>query len=73
VTLTDEERNAITARVFLDDALHADLATWVNRHYRDRMSVEDLSDPALLREIRTALDELTVLLRLGSLYDFQKP
>jgi len=73
VALTEEERSAITARVFLDDALHADLAAWVNRHYRDRMSVEDLSDPALLREIRTALDELTVLLRLGSLYDFQKP
>jgi succinylarginine dihydrolase len=73
VLLTEEEQRRVTARVFFDDALHADLTSWVNQHYRDRMSAEDLSDPALLPEIRTALDELTVLLRLGSIYDFQRP
>ncbi|HEX7671270.1 MAG TPA: N-succinylarginine dihydrolase [Polyangiaceae bacterium] len=73
VPLTEAEREAVTARVFLDDALHADLTGWVNAHYRDQMRVEDLSDPALLGEIRTALDELTRILGLGSLYDFQKP
>ena len=30
------------------------------------------ADPALLDESRTALDELTQILRVGSLYDFQR-
>jgi succinylarginine dihydrolase len=32
----------------------------------------DLADPALLDESRHALDELTQILGLGSLYDFQR-
>ena len=31
----------------------------------------DLRDPALARESFTALDELTRIMRLGSVYDFQ--
>lgn len=72
VPLTDEERGAITARVFLDDALYAELVGWVERHYRDRLAFQDLIDPQLLVEGRTALDELTGILRLGSIYPFQK-
>jgi succinylarginine dihydrolase len=44
----------------------------VERHYREELSAEDLADPALLRESRDALDELTRLLDLGSIYDFQR-
>ncbi len=73
VALTSEERNAIGARVLLDDAACDALAAWIGRHYRDRLTGDDLADPALLLETRTALDELTSLLGLGSLYDFQKP
>ena len=72
VVMTDEERAAVKARVFFDDALHAELNGWVTRHYRDKLAAEDLRDPALLREVRTALDELTTILRLGSIYDFQR-
>lgn len=72
VTLTDDERAAIGARVVLDDALAADLDTWIRRHYRDRLAPEDLGDPALLDESRRALDELTRLLRLPSIYPFQR-
>jgi succinylarginine dihydrolase len=32
----------------------------------------DLRDPKLARESFTALDELTRILQLGSIYDFQK-
>jgi succinylarginine dihydrolase len=32
----------------------------------------DLRDPKLVRESFTALDELTRMLQLGSLYDFQR-
>jgi succinylarginine dihydrolase len=73
VAMTEEETDAVQARVFLDQKLHGDLARWVERHYRDRMTAESLADPQLLVEVRTALDELTTLLRLGSVYDFQTP
>lgn len=48
------------------------LESWVARHYRDRLTPPDLADPALLDESRTALDELTALLGLGSVYGFQR-
>ena len=44
---------------------------WIRRHYRDRLAPADLRDPALLDESRRALDELTGLLRLPSIYPFQ--
>jgi succinylarginine dihydrolase len=72
VRLTDEERAAVRARVFYDEALHADLEAWVRRHYRERLAPDDLRDPALAKESMAALDALTGLLRLGSVYDFQK-
>ena len=72
IRLTDEERAAVKARVFLDAALGADLDAWIRKHYRDRLAVRDLADPALARESLTALDELTRILRLGSVYDFQQ-
>ena len=72
ITLTSEERDAIKARVFFDESLHADLAAWVRRHYRDRLTAKDLADPALAVESMTALDELSRVLALGSVYDFQR-
>ena len=72
VALTRNERDAIRARVWLDDALHAELLAWVRRHYRDRLVPGDLADPALLDEGRRALDELSRLLGLGSVYPFQR-
>ncbi len=71
VPLTDAERDAIRANVWLDDALHASLVEWVKDHYRDRLSPDDLADPALLDEGRRALDELSGLLRIGAVYPFQ--
>jgi len=71
IRLTEEERASVKARVFYDEALHQDLEAWVRRHYRDRLAPDDLRDPALARESMEALDALTGLLRLGSVYDFQ--
>jgi succinylarginine dihydrolase len=71
VTLTDAERKAVAARVLLDDALAHDLDRWIRRHYRDRLSPQDLGDPALVDESRRALDELTRILRLPAVYPFQ--
>lgn len=73
VALNDHELAAVNPRVLLDDALYAALTAWVQRHYRDRLAADDLADPALLHETRTALDELTHLLALGPVYPFQRP
>jgi succinylarginine dihydrolase len=72
VVLTAAERAAVSARVWLDDALHSALVAWVERHYRDRLTPPDLADPALLDESRTALDELTRIMRLPAIYPFQQ-
>ena len=72
VVLTDAERAAVAPGVWLDDALYARLDAWIGRHYRDRLAPADLADPHLLDESRAALDELTQLLGLGALYDFQR-
>ncbi len=48
------------------------LKKWVETHYRDRLEPTDMRDPKLLNESRTALDELTKLMNLGSIYDFQR-
>ena len=71
IVLTAEERAAVTARVFWDDALGAELEAWVARSYRDRVTGHDLRDPLLHRESLAALDELTRILRLPPIYDFQ--
>jgi succinylarginine dihydrolase len=72
VPLEAEEAAALRGRVVLDDELDDDLCAWVNRHYRDRLVPEDLGDPALAREGMQALDELTTILSLGSVFDFQR-
>ncbi|MGD0464574.1 MAG: N-succinylarginine dihydrolase [Tepidisphaeraceae bacterium] len=72
VVLTEGERALTNPAVFLTDALYAALKTWIERRYRDRLIPADLADPKLLEESRRALDELTVLLNLGSIYPFQR-
>ncbi|VVD91565.1 N-succinylarginine dihydrolase [Pandoraea cepalis] len=72
VVLTDDERKATHPGLWIDDARYATLTEWVKRHYRDRLALGDLADPALLDESRSALDDLTQLLDLGSLYSFQR-
>jgi len=71
VPLSDDEARALGANLLLDDALHDTLAAWIDRHFRDRLVPEDLADPNLAREGMQALDELTRVLKLGSVYDFQ--
>ncbi len=72
VQLSDDERAHVAGRVFFDAELDAALDAWVRRFYRDRLLQADLLDPKLLVEGRQALDELTTLLELGSIYDFQR-
>jgi succinylarginine dihydrolase len=72
VVLNPAERAAVNPRCWVDGARADRLAQWIDRHYRDRLRPDDLADPQLLEESRMALDALTQLLGLGSVYDFQR-
>ncbi len=72
VILTPQEQAAVNPGVLMTPALFDRLNLWVDRHYRDRLNQDDLADPSLLDEVRTALDELTQLLDLGAIYPFQQ-
>lgn len=72
VVLKTKELSAVNPKVLMNEKLYGQLVTWAKKHYRDRLNFEDLSDPALLNESRRALDELTKILGLGSIYPFQR-
>jgi succinylarginine dihydrolase len=72
VMLTGEEQAAMHRGVMFSDALYGLLRAWVEKHYREKLTSDDLADPKLVEESRTALDELTMILDLGSIYEFQK-
>ncbi|MCC5879857.1 MAG: N-succinylarginine dihydrolase [Idiomarina sp.] len=72
VAMNGDELAAVNPHVLMNDALFSRLNQWVDKHYRDELAVDDLQDPQLLVESRTALDELTQILHLGSVYPFQQ-
>ncbi|MEN3158773.1 N-succinylarginine dihydrolase [Alkalimonas sp. NCh-2] len=72
VAMSEQERQAVNPHVLLTDELFATLNQWVDKHYRDTISEADLADPQLLQESRAALDELTQIMHLGSVYPFQR-
>jgi succinylarginine dihydrolase len=72
VAMTEKEHAAVNQNTLINNTQFERLNIWVDKHYRDVLHVSDLSDPQLLIESRTALDELTQLLRLGSVYPFQQ-
>lgn len=72
VVMTEAERAATGDRVLVDDQRLDELESWIEHHYRDELTVDDLADADLAEENRRALDELTQLLDLGSIYPFQR-
>jgi succinylarginine dihydrolase len=71
VVLTEEEFASTHQGIVFSDGLYHRLVDWGERHYRDKLRADDLADPALIDETRKALDELTGILNLGSMYGFQ--
>ncbi|MBN2976448.1 N-succinylarginine dihydrolase [Pseudomonas lactucae] len=71
VALNETELAAVNPGVIMTAPLYDTLTQWVDKHYRDSLRETDLADPQLLLECRTALDELTQILKLGSVYPFQ--
>jgi succinylarginine dihydrolase len=72
VVLNENELRETNPGVFMNDTLYTSLVSWVNRFYRDQLSEKDLADPKLQRENQEALDTLTQILNLGSIYSFQR-
>ncbi len=72
VPLTTQEHALVAPGCLYTPEQHARLVDWVRRHYRETLAPADLADPQLLREGRAALDELTVILGTGRIYDFQR-
>lgn len=72
VPLSDQDSQALSGNVRLDAALEQQLRSLIERRYRDRLELADMADLALLVEARTALDEITQLLGIGSVFDFQR-
>lgn len=71
VPLNEFELNAIHQSVLIDNQLLDILDKWILKHYRTELTAADLADPALMYESLSALDELTQILNLGSIYSFQ--
>jgi succinylarginine dihydrolase len=72
IVLTEGQLMRMHPGVLLTDALFERLVQWIRKHYRQTLAPRDLADPKLLDETRAALDELTRILQLGSIYDFQR-
>jgi succinylarginine dihydrolase len=72
VVLTEKEYTAMQPNLQLTEDLYQKLIKWVEKHYRDQLTPDDLPDPQLLQEGRRALDELTQMLDLGPVYSFQR-
>lgn len=72
VPLNEEELKAMHQGILIDDRLLDTLEAWVRQFYREELSLDDLLDPALIEESFSALDRLTEILGLGSIYPFQQ-
>jgi succinylarginine dihydrolase len=72
VALNEPQLNRVHPGVMLTSQLYQRLKDWIELHYRDRLQPADLADPKLVDETRAALNALTGILKIGSIYQFQK-
>lgn len=71
VPLNERELAAMHPGVLISETLLSTLEKWVVKHYRSKLHINDLADPQFINETLSALDELTQILHLGSIYPFQ--
>lgn len=72
VVLSDDEAAASNGHFILDADKISALEAWVRAHYRDRLTPDDLRDPAFMDESFAAMEALTERLEMGAFYDFQQ-
>jgi succinylarginine dihydrolase len=72
VPLDSHSLKRVNSACLMNEEKYQTLYQWVERHYRDRVDSETLLDPEFMTENFRALDELTQILSLGSVYPFQQ-
>ena len=72
VPMTEAQQAGVTGQIWMTESLYPQMRHWVETFYRDQLAVQDLRDPDIITENQQALDELTQILHLGSVYDFQR-
>ncbi|MFT4059125.1 MAG: N-succinylarginine dihydrolase [Legionella sp.] len=71
VPLNTQELDSMHQGILVNDYLLDTLEQWVEKYYRSELTAIDLTDPQLINESMHALDELTQILNIGSIYPFQ--
>jgi succinylarginine dihydrolase len=69
--LQSQELSAMHQGVLVTTKLLNQLEAWVDRYYPDSIQEKELADPQLMYVSFEALDKLTQILGLGSIYPFQ--
>jgi succinylarginine dihydrolase len=72
VVCNRQEEAGIHPAFVLDDHKLNLLESWIRQHYRERLTILELADYAFYQETLAALDTLTQILQLGSIYPFQQ-
>jgi len=68
VVLTEEESKAMHQGIILTEERYKMLQQWVQHFYRDRMTIDDLRDVALIEEVHTALKALEDIISMPNFY-----
>lgn len=72
VLLSATQQQVFKQQIIMTEDLYTQLDAWIEKHYRDRLASDDFLDPLLINEVNTALESLTKILHLGSIYPFQQ-
>jgi len=70
VALNEEQLRAVNPGVLLNETLFKSLEAWIEKNYREQLQTQDLCDPGFNREVQAALEELTQILGMDSIYSF---
>jgi succinylarginine dihydrolase len=71
IPVNEVELQAMHQGVLVDNQLLDTLEQWILKYYRTELNAADLADSSLVIECFYALEELTRILKLGSIYPFQ--
>jgi len=72
IVLNQLEISQLPQKIIAKEATIDSLIQWADQHYRDQLLPADLVDPKFIDEVRIALDQMTQILDLGSIYEFQR-
>lgn len=65
IPLTGNELSKVHKGAILDDILFNSLCQWIEKHYRDRINLNDQHDPLLANESYTAISELYKIMEIA--------